>query len=318
MSTATNRTEGKEPSGVLIVNKPSGITSHDVVGITRRLFGTRRVGHAGTLDPLASGVLVVLVGRAAKAAEYLSASSKTYRALLRLGLTTDTEDITGQVQTTCADLPDSATVIRACHAFTGEILQIPPMYSALKVQGKKLVDLARRGIEVERSARPVTVFSLTCSPTDIPSDYLLEVVCSGGTYIRTLCADIGKSLGCGGVMAALERTSACGFSLAQAKTLEELDGLSLQERQALLIPVASLFSDLPSIRLPEFYERLCRNGCEIYQKKIGTAWPVGQRVQLWGKNGFFAVGEILPPEACKEPEKGSALKALKLFDLNEA
>ena len=181
-----------EPNGVLIVNKPEGITSHDVVGRIRKLYGTRKVGHTGTLDPLATGVLVILLGRAAKAAEYLVADRKTYRARLTLGLTTDTEDITGKILTESKDIPSAEAVASACEKFKGKIKQIPPMYSALKVDGKKLYDLAREGIEVERKARDIEIFRLDCAPTDKENEYELLVECSSGTYIRTLCADIGK------------------------------------------------------------------------------------------------------------------------------
>lgn len=196
------------PGGVLAVHKGEGMTSHDVVNRVRRLYNTKRVGHAGTLDPLATGVLVVLVGRAAKACEYISSDKKTYRATLRLGLTTDTEDITGEVLTRSDNIPDSETVKAVCREFVGGLKQIPPMYSALKVNGQKLYDLARQGVTVEREARDITVFSLECEATDSSTDYILTVACSGGTYIRTLCADIGAKLGCGGVMATLERAEA--------------------------------------------------------------------------------------------------------------
>lgn len=299
-----------EISGVLIVNKHLGVTSHDVVGKIRRLFGTKRVGHTGTLDPMASGVLVILVGRAAKAAEYLVCEGKRYRATLRLGLTTDTEDTTGQILTQTDTLPEADAVMETCRAFIGPIQQIPPMYSALKVDGKKLCDLARQGVEVERKPRAVTVYSLTCTPTDAPSDYRLEVHCSSGTYIRTLCADIGKALGCGGVMASLERTQTDRFSIDHAHTVAELEEMTEEERLACLIPTESLFASLPAVTLPAFYEKLCRSGCEIYQKKIRTSLPTGQRVRLCAANGsFFALGEV------RDYPDGSAIKALKLFDL---
>ena len=311
----------QEPNGILVVNKPVGMTSHDVVNIVRRLYGTRRVGHTGTLDPLASGVLVVLVGRAAKATEYISHASKKYRATLRLGLTTDTEDITGETLATSDKIPSPDAVKECVQKFSGDILQVPPMYSALKVGGQKLVDLARKGVTVERQARPVTVFSIECRETESSTDYILDVHCSGGTYIRTLCADIGADLGCGGVMASLERTEACGFSIDHSSTVDELREYDKDKLLSLLIPTEELFSDCPCVRLPEFYEKLCRSGCEIYQKKIGTSLPVGQRVRICGKksvnnpSGFFALGEIIENEGCKTPELGSAVKAIKTFDL---
>lgn len=297
------------------------MTSHDVVNIVRRLYGTRRVGHAGTLDPMASGVLVVLVGRAAKATEFISHSSKKYRARLRLGLTTDTEDTTGEVITRSDVIPSAEAVKSSASRFVGEIMQTPPMYSALKVGGQKLVDLARKGVVVERESRPVTIFDISCMETEVDTDFILDVHCSGGTYIRTLCSDIGADLGCGGVMAGLERTEACGFSIEESHTIEELKEYDEQTLCSLLIPTESLFLDCPILQLPKFYETLCRNGCEIYQKKIGSSFPVGQRVRLCGtktednKSGFFALGEIIGEDNCKEKDLGSAVKAIKLFNL---
>ena len=299
-----------EPSGVLLVHKHAGVTSHDIVGKVRRLYGTRRVGHTGTLDPMATGLLVVLIGRAAKASEYLVTDTKRYRARLRLGLTTDTEDTTGTVLTTSEQLPNEQALQAMLPHFCGRIQQIPPMYSALKVHGQKLVDLARQGVVIEREARPIEIFSLRASSTECPSDYLLEVHCSGGTYIRTLCADLGAALGCGGAMAALERTETGGFSLSDAHTVDELEALSLEERLSLLIPTEALFACLPEVQLPKFYETLCRNGCEIYQKKLGTAHSTDTRVRLSTANGsFFGLGEV------REYPDGSAIKAIKLFSL---
>lgn len=306
----------KEPSGVLVVNKPTGMTSHDVVSAVRRLYGTKRVGHTGTLDPMASGVLVILVGRAAKATEYISSASKKYRAVLRLGMTTDTEDVTGEILSRSDGIPDCERVKIVSAEFVGEIMQIPPMYSALKVGGRKLVDLARKGISVERQPRPITVHSLEVHGTESATDYMLSVHCSGGTYIRTLCADIGARLGCGGTMAALERTEACGFDISEAYGLDALKEKEREELVSLLVPVESLFADLPTVKLSEFYERLFRGGCEIYQKKIGTELAEGQRVRVCGRRGFFALGEIIPAEGCKDPQLGNAIKSIKIFDLD--
>ena len=299
-----------EPCGVLAVNKPAGCTSHDVVGMMRKLYGTRRVGHTGTLDPMAQGVLVILVGRAAKAAEYLSHDAKRYRATLRLGLTTDTEDTTGKTLTEADTLPSPEAVTEVCRSFVGKIRQVPPMYSALKVDGRKLVDLAREGKVIERQAREIEIFSLTVTPTDSASDYVLDVHCSGGTYIRTLCADIGALLGCGGVMASLLRTEVCGFPLDACVTPAELSGMTTEERFARLAPVESLFWDLPVVRLPAFYEKLSRSGCEIYQKKIGSDFPTGQRVRMADAGGhFYALGEV------QGYPDGSAIKAIKMFEI---
>ncbi len=300
----------QEPNGVLIVHKHAGVTSHDIVNQIRRLYHTRRVGHTGTLDPMATGVLVVLIGRAAKASEYLVTDSKRYLATLRLGLTTDTEDITGTVLSTSERIPKEEELLAVLPRFCGKIEQIPPMYSALKVGGQKLVDLARKGEVVERQARSIEIFSLFAKPTQRADEYLLDVTCSGGTYIRTLCADIGAALGVGGVMASLCRLETSGFPLSIAHTVEELANLSEDEREALLIPIERLFDSLPAVKLPAFFERLCRSGCEIYQKKIGTSHPVGTRVRLCRENGdFFALGEVF------DYPDGVAVKAIKTFEL---
>ena len=297
-----------EPSGVLIVNKHAGVTSHDIVGKVRRLYGTRKVGHTGTLDPMATGVLVVLIGRAAKASEYLSADSKRYLATLRLGFTTDTEDTTGNILTTSNTLPTPAELEAILPQFRGKIQQIPPMYSALKVGGKKLVDLARQGQVIERQPREIEIFELSAKPADASSDYLLEVKCSGGTYIRTLCADIGAALGCGGVMASLQRTETGGFPLSDAHTIAQLEEMTPEERRSLLIPTERLFFNLPALALPAFFEKLCRGGCEIYLHKIGAKLPVGTRVRICKADGsFFALGEV------GEYENGIAVKAIKTF-----
>ncbi len=299
-----------EPSGILLINKHAGATSHDIVGKVRRALHTRRVGHTGTLDPMATGVLVVLVGRAAKACEYVSHDRKVYRATLRLGLTTDTEDVTGTVLTASEALPCCEQVAEVCRRFVGKTRQIPPMYSALKVDGQKLCDLARKGIEVERAAREIEIFSLHCQPTDAASDYTLTVDCSGGTYIRTLCADIGNALGCGGCMATLQRVQTGGFLLDECMTTTELETMDDEQRAARLLPVEVLFADLPQVNLSDFYKRLCRNGCEIYQSKIKTDFAVGTRVRICDAEGhFFALGEV------REYESGTAIAMIKLFEL---
>ncbi len=299
-----------ESSGVLLIDKHAGATSHDIVNKVRRVYGTRRVGHTGTLDPMATGLLVVLVGRAAKAAEYLVADTKKYVATLRLGCTTDTEDTTGEVLTTSDIVPSREQVISACDAFKGKIMQTPPMYSALKIGGRKLVDIARAGGEIERTPREIEIFSLDVTPTESPTDYTLRVVCSSGTYIRTLCADIGAALGCGGVMAALRREAVADYSVAEAVTVEQLQQLSPEEAERKLLPVESLFDTLPRVCLPAFFERLCRSGCQIYQKKIHTSLPRDTRVRLCDEEGkFFALGQV-----CDYTD-GSAIRSIKMFEL---
>ncbi len=305
----------REPDGILILDKPAGMTSHDCVAIMRRLFHTRKVGHTGTLDPMATGVLPILLGRAAKAAEYLVAEDKHYIAGLRLGLTTDTEDITGAVLTESASIPDEAAVQDAVKTFVGEIDQIPPMYSALKVDGQKLYDLARQGITVERKARKITVSSLTCTKQD-ERTYTLDVHCSKGTYIRTLCADIGEKLGCGGVMCALRRAGSGNFTLDGAYTIEALEAMTDDERLACLLPTEALFSDLEQLMLPAFYERLADNGQPIHLRKLyrgkydETRYTPGQRMTVCGETkGFFALGEV------RVGEDGYIVKPIKKFVL---
>lgn len=305
-----NPLQNEEPSGVLLVDKHAGVTSHDIIYKIRRLYHLKRVGHTGTLDPMATGLLVVLVGRAAKAEEYLSSEAKHYLATLRLGVTTDTEDTTGKILSTSENIPAKAEVEAVLPRFRGKIGQIPPMYSALKVGGKKLVDLARAGVTVERQAREIEIFDLRLTEADLATDYLLDVRCSGGTYVRTLCADIGKALGCGGAMHTLRRLGTGGFSIDDAHTVEELEAMDDAERLSLLIPTEELFANLPKIALPAFFEKLCRGGCEIYLHKIGAALPAGQRVRLCDEqSNFFALGEV------GEYEDGLAVKAIKTFVL---
>lgn len=299
-----------DPDGILLIDKPQGMTSHDVVWRVRKLYGTRKVGHTGTLDPMATGVLVVLLGRAAKACEYVSHDEKLYEATLRLGLTTDTEDITGEVLTQTTHLPTLGQVEAVLPSFCGLIQQIPPMYSALKVNGRKLCDIAREGGVIDRAARPVTVYALEGEATETPGDYRLRARVSGGTYIRTLCADIGAALGCGGVMASLRRLESGGFPLEDCTTLEALEAMEPTQRSERLLPVERLFSDLPSLSLPSFYHTLCRNGCEIYLTKLGVSFPTGTRLRLLDPHGdFFALGEV------RDYSDGSAVKAIKLFVL---
>lgn len=295
-------------SGILLVNKPQGITSHDVVGKIRRLYNTREVGHTGTLDPMATGLLVVLVGRAVKASDMLVSDRKRYRAGLTLGIITDTEDTSGSILTESDAIPTEAAVLEAVASMQGDSLQTPPMYSALKVGGKKLVDLAREGIVIEREARPITVYAITAL-RESERCYTLDVACSKGTYIRTLCADIGARLGCGGAMHSLCRAASGAFSLDQAYTLEALEAMSVEERIALLRPVEEVFSELAALKLPEFYEKLLKNGCEIYQKKLGTSYAVGARLRLYGDSGFYAIAEV------RDYPDGTAIKSIKRFDV---
>ncbi|MBE6598260.1 MAG: tRNA pseudouridine(55) synthase TruB [Ruminococcaceae bacterium] len=295
-------------SGVLVVNKHEGVTSHRIISAIRKLFDTRKVGHTGTLDPMATGVLPILIGRAAKASDYLMAEDKRYTAEMKLGLTTDTEDITGEVLTTSSAIPTEEEVKAACRRFVGTISQVPPMYSAIKVDGRKLVDIAREGGEVERKAREVNIYSLDCEKIS-PDTYRLDVACSKGTYIRTLCKDIGEALGCGAVMSALVRTQTGVFTLEESITIAELEEMTFEERLALPKPVESLFMDFPVININEFYAKLIRGGTELYQKKLKTDYPVGQLIRLRCKGEFIALGRV------SEYEAGTAVKPEKLFVL---
>ncbi len=298
-------------SGVLLIDKPENMTSFDVVARIRRLYGTKQVGHTGTLDPMATGLLTVLVGRAVKASEYLTCHSKSYRATLKLGMTTDTEDISGKVLTESSHIPSRDAVMGILDSFRGDIMQVPPMYSALKRDGKKLCDLARQGTVIEREARPITVHSLECTETEHKDEYILDISCSKGTYIRTLCADIGNTLGCGGVMKTLRRTSLGNFTIEASVTLDELEKMTEEERYALLLDTESLFSDCDVLKLPDFYARLCNSGCEIYLKKLGIDLKNGKKVRLHDKTGFFAVGEV------RDFPDGKAVKPIKKFRIDE-
>ena len=232
-------------NGILIIDKPAGWTSHDVVAKLRGLLRERRIGHAGTLDPMATGVLPVFVGRATRAVEFAAEREKEYLAGLRLGVVTDTQDTTGTVLEThpvCADRPQVEAVLAR---FRGEITQIPPMYSAIKREGKKLYELARKGQEVARKPRNITIWELELLDQTGPADFLLRCRCSKGTYIRTLCHDLGQALGCGGTLASLRRTMAAGFTLEDAVTLEDVQA----QGEALLLPTGSLFADSPILLL---------------------------------------------------------------------
>ena len=299
-----------ELSGLILVNKHKGVTSHDIVFKIRRLYGTKKVGHTGTLDPLATGVLPVLVGRSAKAAEYLLSENKKYIAEIKLGIATDTEDITGKILEKCDTLPTKNEFFEACKRFVGKINQVPPMYSALKVDGKKLLDLARQGIEIERKPREIIVFSIEPSVIDEKEGrYQLTVECSKGTYIRTLCADIGKSLGCGATMCELQRTKSGDFVVENAYTIKELEGMSQSEREALLVPPENLFLEAPCVRFPEFYTKLFKSGCEIYQRKIGTDFAVNTFLRVYEGDEFLALAQV------KEFDGGSAIKSIKFFKI---
>ena len=244
-------------NGIVIVDKPQGWTSQDVTARLRRVFNTRRIGHGGTLDPMATGVLPVFVGRATRGVEFFEHAEKTYETVLRLGLTTDTEDVTGKElerkEVHISETEFSAILPR----FRGKIEQIPPMYSALKVDGQKLCDLARKGKEVERKPRPIEIFELELLEFT-GETARLRVRCSKGTYIRTLCKDIGEALGCGGCMEALRRTRAGEYTIGEAVPLQIL--LDTQEPENYLRTVDTMFRNHPEVTLTSNQEKRCRNG----------------------------------------------------------
>ena len=244
-------------NGIVIVDKPQEWTSQDVTARLRRVFNTRRIGHGGTLDPMATGVLPVFVGRATRGVAFFEHAEKTYETVLRLGMTTDTEDTTGTILSESEVSVTQEQLEAVLEQFRGEILQIPPMYSALKVNGQKLCDLARKGREVERQPRPITIHELTLLETG-ENTLRLRVRCSKGTYIRTLCKDIGQALGCGGCMQELRRTSAGEYTIEEAVPLQEL--LDTQEPEKYLRTVDTMFRNYPAHTLTANQEKRCRNG----------------------------------------------------------
>ncbi len=247
-------------NGIIIVDKPAGWTSQDVAAKLRGVFHERRVGHGGTLDPMATGVLPVFVGRATRGVEFFTHAEKEYEAELLLGQTTTTQDTTGTVLTTCpVDIREQQLRETLTH-FLGPQQQLPPMYSAIKIGGKKLYELARAGQEVERTPRNIEIFALECLSGQ-ENRWNLRVRCSKGTYIRTLCADIGQNLGCGGCMAGLRRTRAGEFCLKDAHTMEEI--LAAEDPASLLLPVDRLFSAYPSCTVSPRGETLLRHGAVV-------------------------------------------------------
>ena len=284
------------PNGMIIIDKPAGWTSMDVCAKLRGILHEKRVGHGGTLDPMATGVLPVFVGQATKAVEFAENSRKEYDAVLRLGCVTDTQDVTGEVLERRPVTSTLQTLEAALEGFRGEIQQIPPMYSAVKVDGQRLYDLARKGKTVERKPRPVTIYELELLGQESETDFRLRCVCSKGTYIRTLCHDIGQTLGCGGVMCALRRTMAAGFTLADAVTIEDVQ----TQGEALLRPVDSLFAAYPArtVRSAGQEKRVrCGNPVTLPGTPDGTC-------RVYGQDGAFL---------CLSKAENGLLTAIKNF-----
>lgn len=277
-------------NGIIVVDKQPGFTSHDVVAKMRGICGQRKIGHTGTLDPAATGVLPVCLGSATKLCDMLNEKDKEYVAELLLGVETDTQDMTGQVLATHAVDVDEQTVRRVCLGFVGEYAQIPPMYSALKVNGKKLYELAREGKEVERRARPVIIHELELLSVELPV-VRMRVVCSKGTYIRTLCHDIGRQLGCCGAMQSLRRTRVGVFGQDGAVTLEELQQLKdAGKLQSRVIPVDRMFADCPALHVSAQYAALLENGNPIDFSRMQEQPDCrqGQWVRVYRQDGSFA------------------------------
>ena len=287
------------PNGIIVIDKPQEWTSMDVCAKLRGIFREKRIGHAGTLDPMATGVLPVFVGRATRAVEFAGEGEKEYVAGLRLGLVTNTQDTSGE---TLEEHPVSVTeeaLEGVLEQFRGEIDQVPPMYSAIKIGGKRLYELARKGREVERPARRVTIHSLTLESREGEADFTLRVRCSKGTYVRTLCHDIGRALGCGGCMSSLRRTMAAGFTLEDAVKLDEVQ--QAQDPEALLLSVDAYFSGRPVLILKPELEKKVRNGMTVI---LPQTPGVSGECRVYGESGeFLALGKI----------SGKKLETIKSF-----
>lgn len=250
-------------NGVIVFNKPQDFTSHDVVAKLRGILKTRKIGHAGTLDPMAEGVLVILVGAATRASDYLLSLDKTYRAGFKLGLVSDTLDIWGETRETGADIPDSESVRMAVESFEGGYMQVPPMYSAIQKGGVRLYDLARQGIEVERSGRLVDIKGISLLSFDGVRGEI-ELTCSKGTYIRTLCHDIGQKLQCGAVMDSLVRLRSGKFGINGSVGFKELEALAAENRLSeAVLPLEQVFSFLPALTLDEHGLKRALNGAYV-------------------------------------------------------
>ena len=259
-------------NGILVIDKSAGWTSQDVAAKLRGVFHERRVGHGGTLDPMATGVLPVFIGRATRAAEFLESAEKEYVAGLRLGVVTDTQDTSGTVLETNSVCVTRAQLEAALRQFLGPIEQIPPMYSAIKINGQKLYELARRGQEVARKPRSITIHALELLEGE-GADWTIRVRCSKGTYVRTLCHDLGRALGCGGCMSSLRRTRAGSFTLAQAVTMQQvLDFAAGQDPQQLLMPVDAVFAAHPPLIVTLGQAAKLKNGAQVkdWQFQSGT------------------------------------------------
>lgn len=298
-------------NGVLVIDKPEGFTSFDVIAVVRKLTGQRKTGHTGTLDPNATGVLPVLLGSATKAQDIMPDHDKGYTAGFQLGIRTDTLDIWGEVLERVQTDASEEEVLRAMESFRGDIMQVPPMYSAIKKNGQRLYDLARQGVEVEREARPVTVYRLSLVSFNIEKQSgVLEIECSKGTYVRSLIDDLGKKLGACAAMTSLRRTRACGFGLPDCVTLDALRELTESGRADEIIrPVESLFVTFPEIIVSDAQAKRFSNGgaLDISRTRLrNDPPPDGAVLRVFdGEKRFLGLA--------KAEEKSGLLRIFKLF-----
>ena len=283
-------------TGIICLDKPRDMTSFMAVKRASRIIGVKKAGHTGTLDPMATGVLVIMLGHATRFIELLPEHKKSYTARVKLGITTDTLDITGTILSENKVNVTLDQLLSASENFKGEILQTPPMYSALKKDGERLYDLARKGIEIEREQRKITIEKLEIYDFD-GTEFSMDVTCSAGTYIRSLCDDIGKILGCGAVMTKLRRTSANGFSIEKAVTLEELEQLvSENKTQDVITSVESALMSYPEITVSEPQARRFYNGGALDYKRLHGNYPIGIYRVYSPDKALLGLGEILENE----------------------
>lgn len=276
-------------NGILGVNKPQGFTSFDVIAKLRGILKTKRIGHGGTLDPMATGVLPVFIGNATKACDIIPDDNKTYIADFRFGITTDTQDITGNILSESDKKVSLAELKTVIPEFVGNIMQLPPMYSAVQVNGKRLYDLARQGIEVERKPRNIEVKHIKLYKyNEETQEGTIEICCGKGTYIRTIIHDIGERLGCGGVMTALERIQSGGFSLSDCFTLEEIQQAKDENRlEKMIIPIKYMFAGLPQLKLNEVQTRMYKNGVKLDLNRINHIKPEFSEYSVYGYDHEF-------------------------------
>lgn len=281
-------------TGIILLDKPEGITSFGAVARIRRICSEKKCGHTGTLDPMATGVLTVMLGGGTRFIELLPSHDKAYTATFRLGTVTDTLDITGKVIETREVNVTAEQVREKIKDFVGEISQLPPMYSAVSVDGQRLYDLARQGIEVERTPRNITVFSIDMlSENEQTGEYEISVECSSGTYIRTLISDLGEALGCGAVMTKLRRTKANGFGIENAVTLEQLEAASENGTlDEIVIPVEKALGDYPMIKVTAAQAKRFRNGGELDLQRLKYQRMLGYFRIYDPEDNFIGLGEI--------------------------